>query len=105
VGSPGTLLGIVSDPDLTDEEISLEPGDAVVLYTDGVTDADAPHHVHEPLDLARELRASRFDTADSIAEQLLEIAVGSSNGGAVPRDDIAILVIKVPEQAVAPVGA
>jgi serine phosphatase RsbU (regulator of sigma subunit)/PAS domain-containing protein len=106
VGTPGTLLGIVSDPDLTDAEISLRPGDAVVLYTDGVTDADAPAHVHEPLDLARALRASRFDTADSIAEQLLEIAVGpgNGNGGGVPRDDIAILVIKVPEQAVAPVG-
>jgi serine phosphatase RsbU (regulator of sigma subunit)/PAS domain-containing protein len=104
VGTPGTLLGIVPDPDLSDEEILLRPGDAVVLYTDGVTDADAPAHVHEPEDLARALRASRFDTADSIAEQLLEIALGSSNGGMVPRDDIAILVIKVPDQAVAPVG-
>jgi GAF domain-containing protein len=101
VGTPGTLLGIVHDPELTNEEIRLRPGDAIVLYTDGVTDAAAPAHVHEPRELAEGLRGRRFESADSIADRLLEIALTSSNGGAVPRDDIAILVIKVPEQAVA----
>ena len=103
VGTPGTLLGIVSDPDLVDEEVRLRPGDAVVLYTDGVTDAAAPELVHEPGDLATVLGAARFASADAIAEQLLQIALGSANGngGTLPRDDIAILVIKVPEQATA----
>jgi GAF domain-containing protein len=101
VGTPGTLLGIVADPDLTDEEIDLQPGDAVVLYTDGVTDAAAPEHVHEPHELAEALRGRRFESADSIAQRLMELALDSGNGGAVPRDDIAILVIKVPEQTVA----
>jgi serine phosphatase RsbU (regulator of sigma subunit) len=104
VGTPGTLLGIVSDPDLTDEEVRLRPGDAVVLYTDGVTDAGAPDHVHEPEQLAEALRGRRYESADSVAERLLDIALGSANGGAVPRDDIAILVIKVPEQAVVPLS-
>jgi serine phosphatase RsbU (regulator of sigma subunit) len=101
VGTPGTLLGIVHDPDLTNEEIELRPGDAVVLYTDGVTDAAAPEYVHAPQELAEALRNRRFESAESIAERLLEIALESSDGPAVPRDDIAILVIKVPEQAVA----
>ena len=102
VGTPGTLLGIVSDPDLRDEDVSLRPGDAVVLYTDGVTDAAAPDQVHEPQELAEALRGRRYETADSIAERLLELALDSGDDGAVPRDDIAILVIKVPEQAVVP---
>ena len=104
VGTPGTLLGIVPDPDLTDSEINLRPGDAVVLYTDGVTDAAAPEHVHEPEELAETLRGRRFESADSIAERLLALALDSGNGTTVPRDDIAILVIKVPERAVAPLS-
>ena len=106
VGTPGTLLGIVPDPDLTDEQVTLGPGDAVVLYTDGVTDAAAPERIHEPEELAAALGTGRYDTADSIAERLLQVALGSANGApaAAPRDDIAILVIKIPEQAAMPVG-
>ena len=46
VGAPGTLLGVVPDPDLEDRAVTLEPGDALVFYTDGVIesrgDADDP---------------------------------------------------------------
>ena len=100
VGTPGTLLGIVADPDLTDAETKLEPGDVVVLYTDGVTDAGAPDRVLEPFELGNALRERRTEPADAIAEHLMEFATGGQNGsGAGPRDDIAILVIKVPEQS------
>jgi serine phosphatase RsbU (regulator of sigma subunit) len=107
VGTPGTLLGIVADPDLSDVEVALEPGDAVVLYTDGVTDSAAPARVLEPEDLGEALRGRRFETADALAERVLQLAVGPGNGNggtANPRDDIAILVIKVPEQGVAAVA-
>ena len=109
VGTPGTLLGIVSDPDLRDEEVALQPGDVIVLYTDGVTDSAAPHRVLEPEDLGDALRDHRLESADEIAELLMQLALGTGTGngnGAAPppRDDIAILVIKVPEQAVAPVA-
>src|SRR5439155_3481483 len=36
VGAPGTLLGIFPDPELSDVAVDLAPGDALVLYTDGV---------------------------------------------------------------------
>ena len=35
----GTLLGVVPEPQLFDVHADLGPGDAVVLYTDGVTEA------------------------------------------------------------------
>ncbi len=38
----GTLLGALADPLLTEESIHLAPGDTLVLYTDGVTEARAP---------------------------------------------------------------
>ena len=36
VGEPGTLLGVVPDPNFEDRSLSLGPGDALVFYTDGV---------------------------------------------------------------------
>jgi PAS domain S-box-containing protein len=104
VGTPGTLLGIVSDPELTDEKITLGPGDAVVLYTDGVTDAGAPDVVREPYELAELLGGGAHESADAIAERLLQLALGSGDADGGPRDDIAILVIKVPEQGAPAVG-
>ena len=104
VGTPGTLLGIVSDPDLHDAEVGLRPGDAVVLYTDGVTDAAAPEDVHEPEELAAVLGGRRYESADAIAEALMSLAMSSANGEGGPRDDIAILVIRVVEPQVAPLS-
>ena len=39
VGAPGTLLGIVDDPNLDDCPVTLEPGDSLVFYTDGVIES------------------------------------------------------------------
>ena len=47
----GTLLGLVDDPNLVDVSTELAPGDTVLLYTDGVTEAAAPHRVWTPEDL------------------------------------------------------
>src|SRR5204862_770363 len=37
-GVPGTLIGVLEAPELTDLALELSPRDALVLYTDGVTD-------------------------------------------------------------------
>jgi PAS domain S-box-containing protein len=42
-GRPGALIGVLDDPPLHDETITLAAGDTVVLYTDGITDAQGPH--------------------------------------------------------------
>lgn len=39
VGRPGLLLGYREELGLAPEELSVEPGDALLLYTDGATDA------------------------------------------------------------------
>ena len=95
VGVPGTLLGIVSDPTLTNERVRLSPGDALVLYTDGVTDSAAPARILSGPELAAAVGPPAGLDADTIAERVLDAAL--SGTGAEPRDDIAILVLKVPE--------
>jgi PAS domain S-box-containing protein len=39
VGDPGPLLGVVDEPSWTPVAVALEPGDQLVLYTDGVIEA------------------------------------------------------------------
>jgi PAS domain S-box-containing protein len=94
VGVPGTLLGIVPDPSLSDARVLLSPGDAVVLYTDGVTDSAAPTRILDSSSLADAVGPVAALSADEIAERVMGAAL--SGTGAEPRDDIAILVLKVP---------
>jgi PAS domain S-box-containing protein len=95
VGAPGTLLGVVGNPSLRSERVSLRPGEALVLYTDGVTDAGAPEQIWTPEQLAAAVGPTAGLDADTIAEQVLRTALGAVDGE--PRDDIAIIVMKVPE--------
>jgi PAS domain S-box-containing protein len=95
VGVPGTLLGIVPDPALSDARVELAPGDAVVLYTDGVTDSVAPERILSASDLAAEVGTPAGLDADTIAERVMGAALAGAGGE--PRDDIAILVLKVPD--------
>jgi serine phosphatase RsbU (regulator of sigma subunit) len=95
VGVPGTLLGIVPDPSLSDARVLLCPGDALVLYTDGVTDSAAPARILDSDSLAAAVGPPGELDADEIAERVMQAAL--SGVGVEPRDDIAILVLKVPE--------
>jgi serine phosphatase RsbU (regulator of sigma subunit)/PAS domain-containing protein len=104
VGLPGTLLGVVPDPDLDDVTIDLEPGDALVLFTDGVTEARAPKRVWGSSDLAGFVGQHEPLRATAIAERIERGALAAQADE--PRDDVAIVVVKVvaagaplPEQA------
>jgi serine phosphatase RsbU (regulator of sigma subunit) len=88
----GVPLGVVADPDLTEAEVVLRPGDALVLYTDGVTEARNPAGLFGEDRLLDVLGAAAGRTADAIAGALDE-AVRAHRAGS--DDDLAILVIQV----------
>jgi PAS domain S-box-containing protein len=93
VGRPGTLLGILPDPEIRSTDIDLAPGDTLVLYTDGVTEASPLDDRFGPETLARFVAGCSGREAPVIArrieEQVLEI------GGGSVRDDVAVVVLRV----------
>jgi serine phosphatase RsbU (regulator of sigma subunit) len=93
IGRPGTLLGVVPDPRLHDAAVDLGPGDSLVFYTDGVTEAGAPHNLMTEDDLGRVIESCRCRSAASLTECLESAAVEASGGQ--PHDDIAIVALSV----------
>ena len=96
VGAPGTLLGIVPDPNLEDHLVTLEPGDSLVFYTDGVIESRPDSNgVLDERRLAELVATCAGESPDAIAARIEDAAVMSQNGR--PRDDIAVLVLRVTE--------
>jgi PAS domain S-box-containing protein len=90
IGEPGSVLGVMDDPELTDITVDLHPGDVLVLYTDGVTDERGPDV--EDGWLGALLPSLRGRTADEIVDRVETAAVDYLPGE--PRDDIALLVLR-----------
>ena len=92
VGAPGSLVGILDEPDITEQSIDLEPGDALVLVTDGVTEATAADRAAGPGRLTDLLARCAGTSADAIAEAVERDAIEAQGGAA--RDDVAVLVAR-----------
>jgi serine phosphatase RsbU (regulator of sigma subunit) len=93
LGAHGMLLGAVPDPALEDRSIALGRGDAVVFYTDGVTEAGSPRNPLGEERLAEVVAGCAGMDADSIAGRVEGAALDVEDGA--PRDDIAVVVVRV----------
>jgi serine phosphatase RsbU (regulator of sigma subunit) len=89
VGDAGTLLGVFADPDLTDVSAALGPGDTVLLYTDGVTEAGPAGSEIGEDGLAELLGGLRGLSPEEIVDAVERAAVEAQAGR--PRDDIALV--------------
>jgi PAS domain S-box-containing protein len=92
LSSSGTLLGCYPGVAIESHSEVLEPGDTVVLYTDGVTDAQAPERVLEQEDVA-EVAASWAELPPS--QMASRVGAAAIPDGGAGRDDIAVLVAKI----------
>jgi PAS domain S-box-containing protein len=93
VCGPGLVLGLFRAADLADRETELEPGDLLVLYTDGVTEARKGDELFGEERLRELLSSMAGLDAGDVAERL-ENAVLDFQGGTA-RDDTALLVLQV----------
>jgi len=92
IGEPGTLLGIRTDIRLHESDAVLAPGDALLLYTDGVIEAGprgAPLGERGLVDLLAGLEAR---DAEGLVSAVDAAAVEINTGRA--RDDVALLAIE-----------
>ena len=97
VGAHGLILGVFPDPELSTTQLRLRPGDTLLLYTDGVTEARRGHDQFGDDRLRALLATTDATTADALTAAV-EAAVLAHTGGP-PQDDIAILAIHLPARA------
>ena len=90
VGRPGSVLGWVSDPKLLDIDFELDPGQALVLFTDGVTEARTTGDAYGLGGLEELLRAATGEDAAAIAARVDRAAAHAGER----RDDVAVLVAR-----------
>ncbi len=90
VDAVGALLGVIEEPILQDRTIELAPGDALVLYTDGVTEARRAGEFFGEERLADAVQALEVSSAECLAAGI-EAAVTDFRDGA--TDDLAVVVL------------
>ena len=93
-GRLGFLLGSWPEPDLVDDDVRLDPGDALVLCTDGVAEAAGPRGFFGSERLRDLIATCRGLDAEGIAARIEQAVIDFQRGD--PRDDIAVLVMRVP---------
>ncbi|MEA2478093.1 MAG: hypothetical protein QOJ07_15 [Thermoleophilaceae bacterium] len=97
VGRHGLVVGILEDAPVEQAEVELHPGDAIVLYTDGVIEAAVPGGGQLGEDgLARLLEGCAGHDADGIADSVARAVLGAAE---TPRDDVAVLVARLRQPA------
>jgi serine phosphatase RsbU (regulator of sigma subunit) len=94
VGTPGDLLGVLptEDIDLEVIEMPLAPGDALVLYTDGVTERREGRRMFGQHGLRTTLERARGTDAEALANAVDQAA--RTFVDAEMLDDLAILVLR-----------
>ena len=96
VGRAGSLLGAFDDIDLDEVAVPLRPGEAIVLYTDGITEARSGAGPFFGDDRLVASLAGASGSAHDVAEHLAAEALGFQDG--IARDDIAVLVLRAPAE-------
>lgn len=90
--STGQPMGIFADVVYGRREIHLSDGDALVLYTDGITEARRDKHFFGLNGLQTSVKAAGDRQANEIVESILENVQKFAGDGL--RDDAAVMVIR-----------
>ncbi len=96
----GPLLGVLPTVSHPDVLVSLGPGDALVSFTDGVTEGRGATGMFGDHGLRETIAAARGLDADAIAERVVRDALEYQGGHT--QDDVAVLVLRVPPSLESP---
>ena len=91
------LLVVTPEPVLFDEQVTLGPGDALVLYTDGVIEASPLDDALGPDRLTDVLRGCAGLDASAIATGVEQRTLEVQHGRL--RDDVAVVVLRATTDA------
>jgi PAS domain S-box-containing protein len=94
LSATGMAIGAMEDAEYTAGTAVLEPGDVMVLYTDGITEAEnAAQELYGEDRLRETIAAMRSRSAEEIMSAILESVLAFS--GSTPQsDDITLLVVR-----------
>ncbi len=94
IASSGLPLGILKAASYTESTTRMDRGDLLVLYTDGITEAEDPDEEEFGVERLVELVASLTEvTADEACAKILE-AVDDHTQGAPLQDDATLLIVE-----------
>ncbi len=91
----GPMLGIIGESEYSEQSVRLEPGDDVVMFTDGITEARNGIMLFEKEGVIERLTNIGVATPDEIAQALLQAAADYAGGNL--QDDAAIVVLQYGE--------
>jgi sigma-B regulation protein RsbU (phosphoserine phosphatase) len=94
VGRPGTIVGVFERAVRGESEVVLGAGEAIVFFTDGVTEGRRGPELYGEERLRRALDGVHGN-ASAVVDALLGDVLAFQDG--LPRDDVAIVVVRVPE--------
>jgi CHASE3 domain sensor protein len=92
LGGSGTILGIFPDPSLVDVETVLEPGDTLLIFTDGLTEARHGSSLLGDDGLQAVASSCAGTPVEECADHLLRAASEFASG--VLRDDVAVVILR-----------
>ena len=92
VGTPGTLLGVFDSLTVGDTTVELGPGDGLVLYTDGITEARGREQMFGEARLVEAI--GRHKDAADLSAAIVDEALAFQGGN--PSDDIVVVTVRVP---------
>jgi serine phosphatase RsbU (regulator of sigma subunit)/putative methionine-R-sulfoxide reductase with GAF domain len=96
--TPGIAMGVIEEVTLSQSQTTLEPGDVLVCYTDGVTEAINAEEEQFGVDRLRDvIRQEHSQGAQRILNAIYE-AVDRFTSGQPPFDDITLVVLRHNEE-------
>ncbi|EFO79565.1 protein serine phosphatase with GAF(s) sensor(s) [Oscillochloris trichoides DG-6] len=92
--TPGIALGVLEHIHLHEAETTLAPGDLLVCYTDGVTEAIDDAQCEFGVERLRQLITTYADYDVGVIMQAISGAIDAHSRGQPPFDDVTLLLIK-----------